>query len=404
MIKTTLLRGAKQLVTLFGSGTPRRGVQMRDLYVIQDGAVLIQDGRITAVGSSRRLEKLEEARQADELDATGKVVMPGFVDCHTKLLSGPPQFGALKEDPLAAMKAVRASTTQRLELEARRTLRQFLRHGTTTLETKTGYGLDEATELRSLRVLNGLDEKPLSVVTSFFGAHLCPPEYDDDCRRYLNWTVEKMLPMISRKRLARFVDAECGAGRFSADDCILYLTAARQMGFPVRVHSGMQSDESVRVAIETGAGSIDKVRRISVDAARALAASGTMAVLLPGEAFHMGVDYPPGRELIDEGVAVALASGHDAGTSPSCSMPAVVSIACCQMKMTAEEAITSSTINAAYALGVDGRAGSIEVGKDADLLLLNASDYREIPFYFGINPVAMVMRRGEILYPRLGSS
>ncbi len=401
MSKTILLRGAKQLITLFGPDSPRRGAQLKELHLIQDGAVLIQDGRIRAVGPSRRLEKLEEAREAYELDATGKVVMPGFVDCHTKLLSGPPQFEG-KDHLLSSLRAVRASTTQRMELDARRTLRQFLRHGTTTLEAKTGFGLDETTELRCLRVLHGLDEKPLSVVTSYFGAHFCPPEYEGDGRRYLDWAVETILPVIVKKKLARFVDADCGADGFPPDQCVRYLKAARAMGFPVRVHCGAHSDDGVRVALETGAASIDRVREISVDAARALARSDAVAVLLPGESFHGGVEYPPARELIEEGVAVALASGYDVRASPSCSMTAILSIACSQLKLTAAEAITSSTINAACALGVNGRAGSLETGKDADLLLLNVSDYREIPLYFGINPVAMVVRRGQIIYPRMG--
>jgi imidazolonepropionase len=412
MSNPILIRGARQLITVSGAAGPRRGAQMQELHIIPDGAVLIQEGRISDIGPSRRVERLTAARKAEEIDATGQVVLPGFVDCHTSLMSGPPRLdeysAPAKSDASAAalrasVRTVRNYSTQRMELETRRHVRQFVRHGVTTLGSMTGYGLDETTELRSLRILKALDERPLAIVGTYFGAHGCPAEYSGRAGDYIDWMRERMLPLIQKRRLAGSVAAEMGPHAFGAELCLQFLTQAAEAGFQVRVVAGAGAgDEAVMTALEAGAVSIERLGRPGPEAIRALAGSDTLACLVPGECFHRGErEYPHARDLIDENVAVAVASGFDSSTSPTCSMPAVLSIACSQMGMRPAEAIIAGTINGAHVLGVAERAGSIEYGKDADLVVMHVPDYREIPFHFGMNPVAMVMRRGQRIWPVL---
>jgi len=407
MSNAILIRGARQLVTVSGPAGPRRGAEMKELHIIPDGAVLIQDGRISDVGPSRRVERLAAARKSDEINANGQVVLPGFVDCHTNLLSGPPvleEHGARTRAGLIATgRTMRSYSKQRLELETRRLVRQFVRYGVTTLGSMTGYGLDETTELRSLRILKGLAERSLAIVSTYFGARSCPAEYEGRAEEYLDWMAGRMLPLIRKRRLAGSVAAELGPAAFEDSLCLRYLKQASDAGFRVRVVAGEGcGDEPVRIALQAGAVSIERLRKASVEVMRALAESETLACLTPGECYHRGeTEYPPARQLMEEGAAVALASGFDSSASPTCSMPMVLSIACSQMGLAAGEAITAGTINGAHVLGVADRAGSIEYGKDADLVMMHVPDYREIPLHFGMNPVAMVMRRGQRIWPRL---
>jgi imidazolonepropionase len=389
---------------------------MRELGLIQDGAVLIVDGVIREVGPSRRVERLAEARDAFEIDASGKVVMPGFVDCHTRLLAGPPRLeyyeartaGIGLEARTAILdniRQVRTWSKQRMELEARKQLRQFVRHGTTTLDARTGFGLDETTELKLLRVIENLDGKPLSVSAGYYGAYLRPGELQDCAGEYIDWLIRHMMPQVKTRRLARFVDVSCGVeGGFSATQAEDVIMAAREQGFSVRVDSGACAVASgaIELAARLGVASIDGLVTVSPAEVEELAKSATVATLLPGRTFQNGSNrHPPARLLIDGGVAVALGTGFDALESPSCSMPMMLSLACTQMNMTPAEAVTAGTLNAARALRLEDRVGSLEAGKDADLLLLGTGDYRETMFRFGMNLVAMVLRRGEIIYPRV---
>lgn len=419
MGKPVLVRGARQLITLVGPPGPRRGPAMRDLGLIQDGAVLIVDGTIREIGPSRRVERLGEARDAFEIDASGKVVMPGFVDCHTRLVAGQPALddyearcngsrAATLQRLLDNVRQVRTYSKQRMELEARKQIRQLVRHGTTTLDARSGFGLDEASELKLLRVIEGLDGKPLAVSSGYFGGHACPPEYEGHADEYIDWLVGRMLPAVRERRLARFVDVSCGSeGGFTAHQAGRLLLYAADLGFAGRVDTGPNSSASsaVAMAVECGAVSLDGLLQVSPEEVAALAASSTVATLLPGRTFQAGSScHPPARALIDGGATVALATGFDAVTSPSCSMPMMMALACSQMRMTPAEAVTASTINAACALRLDARTGSLEAGKDADLVLLGTGDYREMPFRFGVNPVAMVIRRGELIFPRVGAA
>jgi len=413
MSKRVLVRGARQLVTLHGPAGPHRGGAMRDLAIIADGAILIEDGLITQIGPSRRLENLREARSAVEVNAAGRVVMPGFVDSHTHLIGGPPLVddypvarrgyrGAVLEN----VRAVRRMTKQRMTAEARQNVRHCIRHGTTTLESKSGYGLDETTERKMLRALSSMDEKPLPIVLTYLGAHVIPPEFTEHAADYADWICRHMLPQIRRRRLANFVDVVCDADAFPPALARRILAAAASLGLPTRITTDQSAHSGgVRLAVEVGAISVDHLAFASREDVDLLGRSATMATLLPGAVFHAGLSrYAPARPLIDAGAAVALATDFSPATSPTCSMPMILSLACTNMKMTPAEAITAATLNGAHAIGCAHRAGSLEVGKDADLIMLTVPDYRELPCRFGMNLVAMVMSRGEPLYPRLGTA
>jgi imidazolonepropionase len=417
MTNTILVRGAKQLLTLRGSGESRRGAALRDLGLIQDGAVLIRDGIILEAGSTRRIENLAIARNADEIDATRRVVMPGFVDSHTHLVCGPPRLldysmrlGGADYHQIAAegggirssVKAVRDTPVRSLERQARDLAGQFVRHGTTTVEAKTGYGLDQRGEWKTLRVLAALNGKPLDVVPTYLGAHVVPPEYEGRAGDYIDWMTGVMLPRIRRHKLARFVDVYCDKGAFHLDEARRYLEAAKAMGFSLKIHAEQFTHSgATRLAVELGAASADHLDHVIAGDIAALAQSETIATLLPGAVFHLGLNHhAPAREMIDRGVAVALATDFNPGTSPTCNMQMIVSLACTQMRMTPAEAISAATINGAHALCAANTAGSIEPGKSADLILLDASDYREVPYRFGVNLVAMTMKKGAIVYTR----
>jgi imidazolonepropionase len=412
---SVLVRGARQLVTLRGSVGPRRGAALRELGIIQDGAVLIQDGMIAALGPSRRVENLSAARRAREIDASGKVVAPGFVDSHTHLVCGPPRLadyemrlaGATYLEVakrgggiLSTVRAIREMPIRALVLQARRTVEGFIRHGTTTIEAKSGYGLDESAERKMLRAIRALDGKPLDLVPTYLGAHVVPPEYRGREDAYVDWMCAQLMPKLRRRNLARFVDVYCEPGAYTVAQARRYLEAARDLGFELKVHAEQFSRSGgTLLAVETGAASADHLDHVNEEDIHALAGCATVATLLPGASFHLGIDrYAPARKMIEAGVAVALATDFNPGTSPTYSMPMVLSLACSQMAMTPAEALAAATVNAAHAIGRAHAVGAIEAGKQADLVLFNVPDYREIPYHFGVNLVAMTIKKGRVLY------
>jgi imidazolonepropionase len=411
---TTLVRGASQLLTLRGDSGPRRGPALRDLGLVPKGAVLIKDGAILDAGLQRRIERLPEAKTAREIDAAGCVVMPGFVDCHTHLIFGRPrlvdyemrlagasyaEIAAAGGGILASVEAVRSLPAARLEAKGRTFLAAMARHGTTTLEAKSGYGLDEAGELKTLRVLRSLSADPLDIVPTYLGAHVPPPEYRGNAGRYIDWMAAEVMPKICRRKLARFVDVYCDVGAFTLNQSRRHLENARRLGFQVKIHAEQfSSTGAALLAIELQAASADHLEQAGELEIRALAASNTVATLLPGSVFHLGLrGYPPARALIEAGTAVALATDFNPGTSPTYSMQMALSLACTEMRMSPAEAIVAATINGAHAILCADRVGSLEPGKQADLLVLNVSDYRELPYYFGVNNVRLTMKRGVIL-------
>jgi len=384
------------LVTLRGPHGARRGSALNDLGIITDGAVLVRDGIIQEVGPTRRLENLAGVRYAAEINAAGRVVMPGFVDSHTHLAF--PLGGSALDRGEGSARSVKNGTGARLGIRARTYLDAMVRHGTTTVEVKTGCGPDESAETKLLRVLGALKNDPVDIIPTFLfrlpgddlnGAHDAAAE----------WVFAELLPKIRRLRLARFADLAWIAnptwhGRFSR-----YLQVARHLGFGCKIHADqLSAATAIRMAMEHLVVSIDHLEHASADEAAVLASCSTIATLLPGAAFHRGTRFASARALVDAGAAVALATNFNPRHTPACSMQTVIALACRHMQMTPEEALSAATINGAHALGRAERIGSLELGKSADLLVLNVPDYRELAHHFGDNLVHVTMKRGKVIY------
>lgn len=397
MPKAILIRGARQLLTLRGPSGPRRGTDLRNLAIIPDGAVLIVDGRIHDVGPSRRLENLALARQAALIDASGRVVMPGFVDTHTHMASGPARIRDASATPNLA-RTIHQLSPRTLQAQALHAVEEALRHGATTLESRSGFGVTEANEIKILRVHAALQKRAVPLISTFSA----------DAPQDLEWLCSHLLPLIHRRKLAQFAAIRCCVenGRdesgFTVDQARRYLLAARQLKFGLQISPGAGSPAApIALAVELGIASIGHLLNATPTDAARLAQSQTVATLLPGPIFHLGSSgYPPARMLIDSGVAVALGSRYHSETSPSESMQMMIALACGPMNMTPAEAVTAATINAAHALRMGSSIGSLESGKSADLLILDVPDYREIPYHFGMNLVHTVIKDGNVLVER----
>ena len=412
-----LLTGASQLLTLRGSGA-RRGNSLSNLALIADGAVLVRDGLIAGVGTRAEVERLTEARGVEKIDLGGRVTLPAFVDSHTHLVHAASRAeeyelkiaGASYEEIarkgggiLNSVKKLRAATSEALKKRALAALRKFAAYGTTTIEAKSGYGLDVASELKILRLHKELAaEQPVEIVSTFLGAHVVPEEYRkkaNGAEQYIKLMEENLLPEIGEKRLAEFCDVFCDRGAFSVEQSKRVLQAGRQWGMEPRMHAEQLSRTgAARLAILMRAASCDHLEQVNKGDIAALGKSETVATLLPGCDFHLGLKgYAPARALIDAGAIVSLATDYNPGTSPTLSMPMILSLACTQLRMTPAEAITAATINGAYALRREKRIGSLEVGKQADLAVFDVADYREIPYYFGMNTCWATMKQGKII-------
>jgi imidazolonepropionase len=386
---------------------------------VKDGAVLVRDGRIAAVGVRSKVEALAEARGAEKLDVGGRVVLPGFVDSHTHLVHAASRAeeyelkiaGASYEEIarkgggiLNSVKKLRAATAADLKARALAALREFAAYGTTTVEAKSGYGLDVTSELKILGLHQELAlEQPLDIVSTFLGAHVVPAEYRSSPggpQRYVELLTKRLIPEVAERKLAEFCDVFCDRGAFSLAQSEQVLEAGAEHGLAPRLHAEQLSRTgATQLAVELDAASCDHLEQVKPADIRALAKSKTVATLLPGCDFHLGLkQYAPARELIDAGAIVGLATDYNPGTSPTLSMPMVLSLACTQLRMTPAEAITAATINAAYSLRREKEIGSIETGKSADLAVFDVGDYREIPYYFGVNHCWMTVKKGEIIY------
>jgi imidazolonepropionase len=413
-----LITGASQLLTLRGHG-PRRGDSLSNLGLIKDGALLVRDGLIAAVGTRTEVEKLAEARTAKKIDLGGRVALPGFADSHTHLVHAASRAeeyelkiaGASYEEIarkdggiLNSVKKLREATSEVLKKRALLALKQFAAHGTTTLEAKSGYGLDVASELKILRLHKELAaEQPLEIVSTFLGAHVVPAEFRGKAggaERYVQLIEQKMLPHIGEGRLAEFCDVFCDRGAFTVEQSKRVLQGGRQWGLEPRVHAEQLSRTgAVRLAILLRATSCDHLEKVNKGDIQGLGKSETVATLLPGCDFHLGLkEYAPARALIEAGAIVSLATDYNPGTSPTLSMPMILSLACTQLRMTPAEAIAAATINAAHALRREKSIGSLEVGKQADLAVFEVADYREIPYYFGVNYCWMTVKRGRVIH------
>jgi imidazolonepropionase len=406
------------LLTLQGRG-PRRGSALAAIGIIKDGALLVRDGLIAAVGTHAKIESLPEAAGAEKLDVGGRVVLPGFVDSHTHLIHAASRAeeyelkiaGASYEEIarkgggiLNSVKKLRAATSEALKLRARRALGKFAAYGTTTVEAKSGYGLDVASELKILRLHKVLAaEQPLDIVSTFLGAHVVPAEYRkvaSGVNSYISLLTQKLIPEVAAEKLAEFCDVFCDRGAFTPEQSKQILDAGLRNGLVPKVHAEqLTRSGATQLAVKLGAASCDHLEQVNSNDIAALAKSQTVATLLPGCDFHLGLaKYAPARKLIDAGAIVALATDYNPGTSPTMSMPMILSLACSSLRMSPAEAITAATINGAYALRREKQIGSLGVGKLADLAVFEVADYREIPYYFGMNTCWLTMKRGVVVH------
>jgi imidazolonepropionase len=410
-----LITGCSQLLTLRGP-VPRRGRALADVGIIRDGAILIHDDRIVAVGTRRKIESARKSRRAEKLDLGGRVVLPGFVDSHTHLIfpsSRAAEYehrisGATYEEIArrgggihSSVEGTRRAPAKSLKLRAMEDLQRFASYGTTTIEVKSGYGLDWKTELKILNILYELhQEQPIDIAATFLGAHVVPREYRGRADAYVNLLATKWIPNVAMAGLAEFCDVFCDRGAFTVPQARKILAAGRSCGLVPRLHAEQLAHTgAARLAIEMQAASADHLEMVDSADIRALALSNVVCTLLPGCCFHLGLPhYGPARKLIDAGAIVGVATDFNPGTSPTVSMPMILSLACTQMRMTPAEAIAAATINPAYSLRQHDRVGSLEVGKYADLAAFDVADYREIPYYFGMNLCSLTMKRGTVIH------
>lgn len=414
-----LITHAAQLLTIAGNnGRPRSGAGRADLGLVSDGALAVADGVIVAAGSTAEvLDEVSASRGATTINARGTVVLPGFVDPHTHLVfagSRADEFelrlaGATYQEIaargggiLSTMHATRAASEDDLVALGNLRLDRMLTHGTTTVEAKSGYGLSVEDELKSLRVVHRLSAlHDADLVPTFLGAHAVPPEFAGHEDGYVRLIIDEMIPAVVEEDLAEFCDVFCDVGAFTPEQSRNVLLAGHEAGLDLKIHADELSDQGgARLASELEAVSADHLLRASDEGLRAMAESGTMAVLLPATAVFLGLPYAPARRMIDLQVPIAIGTDFNPGTSPTYSMPMVIALATLGMKMTPAEALVAATINAAHAVGMAEEVGSLEAGKAADIVILDVDDHRQVAMTFGVNLVRTVIKRGRVVVDR----
>jgi imidazolonepropionase len=412
-----LIKSARQLLTLRSTQEgPRTKDAMEDLGIVEDGAVAISGNRILRVGKTKDI--LDEIKITDEtkiIDAKDKVVLPGFVDCHTH-----PVFAGTREDEFemrikgktyqeiaaagggikSSVTDLRSKTKEELVELALPRLDRMLSYGTTTIEAKSGYGLSLEDEIKMLEVIKELNKiHSIDLIPTFLGAHEIPEEYKNNRKEYIKLITEKMIPEVAKRGLAVFCDIFCEKGVFDIEESREILSAAKDHGFGLKLHADQLSAlGGSKLAAELGAISADHLEFIDDDGIEKMKESGVIGVLLPGACFGLGItEYAPARKMIERGLPVALATDFNPGSSMIESVPMILSLACLMMRMTPAEAIVASTINSAYAVNKGDDIGSIEMGKKADLVIWNVQNYKEIPYHFGVNLVDGVIKNGEVI-------
>ena len=406
-----------QLVTFRGPRRARLGVEMSEISVIEGGAFLSREGRFERVGAAREIEPLIGA-DYKVVDAGGRVVLPGFVDAHAHPVFAGTRAGEYEErakgatyQEIAARGGGIRSTvehTRRASLDdlvtaGKRYAAWFLRTGTTTLEAKSGYGLTTSDELKILRAIARLQEEtPLHYVPTFLGAHDIPNEYRARRDEYVKLVVEEMLPRVAEEKLAEYCDVFCEERVFTLAESRRILEAARRLGLGLRFHADQLSlSGGALLAAELKTSTADHLEHTDAAGIAALKAGGVQPVLLPGSVYALGSSrYPAARAMIEAGLAVVLATDFNPGSSPTPSMPMILSLASTQMKMTPAEGLTAATINAAYSLGRGDEVGSIEEGKRADFVIHDCADYREVAYFFGIEHAREVFIEGRRVFSR----
>ncbi len=407
-----LITGASRIETPAGRSA-RRGRDMDQIRIVPQGVVRCEGPQIVFVGSRADHDRAFGAAD-EQLDAHGGALIPGFVDPHTH-----PVWAGSREDEFnrrlhgetymdiarsggginATVRATRAAGFDELVASTLDRLNRFLLHGTTTIEAKSGYGLNLETEVRILEVIRAAHERhPVDLVPTCLAAHEVPPEFRDDPEAYIERVIERIYPEIARRSLAVAVDVFCESGVFDLGQTRRLLGAARRYGWGIHLHADELTPlGGAELAVEMHAHSADHLVHVSEAGIAALAASDTVATLLPGTSFFLRSAYAPARRMIDAGCAVALATDCNPGSSPTESMPAILALACLQMGLTVEEALTAATLNAAAALGRADRYGSLEPGKRADLLVLDGPSADHLVYHYGVNPVRHVVKAGTVV-------
>lgn len=412
-----IIEGAAELLTLRGNSIrPRRGEEMRELGIIRQGALAARRGKIVWVGpAADLLTSVKPLAFSKLISAYGKTVMPGLVDPHTHLV-----FAGSRENEFAmriqgksyleiaaaggginaTVATTRKASKDELRANGRATLDRMLVLGTTTVEAKSGYGLDLPTEIKMLEVIRELNEwGPGTIIPTFMGAHEIPPEMRQNPEAYLDLVIMRMIPEVAAQKLARFCDVFCESGVFSVEQSERVFRAAQAAGLEARVHADELTDlGGAAMAARIKARTADHLLCASDDGIRQMAQAGVIAVLLPGTAYFLHMQrYARARDMIAAGVPVALATDFNPGSCMTESLPLIMNLACTQMRMLPAEAITAATINAAWAVGEEDCAGSLEVGKQADVLILDAPNHEHLCYHFGVNLVETVIKNGKVV-------
>jgi len=411
-----LIKNASEIVTCSGFKA-KHGKDMNELYVINNGAVIIEDGIIKAIGTTEDILGIYRESDFQVIDAEGKAVLPGFVDSHTHFVFGgyrAEEFSwRLRGDKYmdimkrgggiaSSVKSTREASRQQLIEAGMKRLNSMLSFGVTTVEGKSGYGLDFDTEIKQLEVMKELDRvHPLDVVRTFMGAHAVPVEYSGRADNYVDYLIKSVLPYVAEKKLAEFCDVFCEDNVFSVEQSRMLLTVAKEMGFSLKIHA----DEIVQLggaelAAELGAVSADHLLQASNEGIEAMAEGSVVSTLLPCTAFSLRESFARGREMIDKGCAVALATDFNPGSCFTESIALVFALACIQMNLSIEEAITALTINGAAAVGREQEIGSIDIGKKADIIILEFPSYKFIPYHVGVSTVEKVIKNGKLVFDK----
>jgi imidazolonepropionase len=414
-VSSTAITNASQILTLAGPKRPRTGWEMRELGIVEKGAMLIADDKIATVGPLDEISK-SFTKETEIIDAEGRVVLPGFVDAHTHLVFAgnrldeyEQRLGGTSYQEIAAggggikrtVALTRAASEDDLLQQAKKHAGWFLSCGTTTIEAKSGYGLSLESELKILKVIKRVnDETPIKCVPTFLGAHAFPSEFEDDHNGYVQLIIEEIMPAVVEQGLAEFCDAFCEKGYFTVEQSFEVLNRAHALGLGLRLHADqLTSSGGANLAAELGAVTADHLEQTDDFGIAALLAARVQPVLLPGSVYALGLSkYPAAKRMIDEGLALVLATDFNPGSSPTPSMPMILSLACTQMKLLPAEAISAATINAAYSLERGHEIGSLEPGKAADFVIFDCEDYREIPYYFGKPSVWRTFVGGEPVF------
>ncbi|KGX85999.1 imidazolonepropionase [Pontibacillus litoralis] len=414
MVQRMFISNAAQLVTMAGHTAPATKEAMSILNVIENGAVWIEDGIIVEVGTDEGLRETykDQIEHATVIDATGKTVTPGLIDPHTHLVHAGTREneyamrlqGRTYMDIMEAGGGIHATTraTQQATHEALydqslQRLHTFLLHGVTTVEAKSGYGLTLEHELKQLEVAKQLQEDhPIDIVSTFMGAHAVPFEDKDNPEAFVDRVIHEMLPEVAEKKLATFNDVFCERGVFTPEQSKRILEAGKQYGLTPKIHADeIEPYAGAELAAEVGAISADHLLKASDKGIQAMSEAGVMGVLLPGTAFFLMAEYAQARKMIDAGVAIALSTDANPGSSPTISLPFIMNLGCLNMKMTPEEVLTATTLNAAYAIGVADKVGSLEPGKQGDITIFDVPNYLTLSYQYGMNHVDTVVKAGQ---------